>query len=46
MMPIRGIFRQLGDIWRPASYAGSTTSALLDGRLFFRGTDCIYWLST
>ena len=35
-------FRQLGDIWRPASYAGCTSVAMVDGRLFFRGADCVY----
>lgn len=37
-----GNFRQLGELWRPASFAGSTTPVMLDGRLFFRGGDCIY----
>jgi hypothetical protein len=37
-----GDFRQLGDMWRMSSYAGSTSPILVDGRLFFRGKDCIY----
>jgi hypothetical protein len=35
-------FRQLGEMWKTSSFAGSTTPTLLDGRLFFRGSDCIY----
>jgi len=35
-------FRQLGDIWRPSSFAGSTSATIVDGRLFFRGADCVY----
>lgn len=35
-------FRQLGDVWVAPSYAECTTPALCDGRMFFRGKDCVY----
>jgi outer membrane protein assembly factor BamB len=35
-------FRQLGDLWTAPSYAECTTPAIADGRMFFRGKDCVY----
>jgi outer membrane protein assembly factor BamB len=35
-------FRQLGDLWVAPSYAECTTPAVSDGRMFFRGKDCVY----
>lgn len=35
-------FRQLGAIWTAPSYGENTTPAIADGRLVFRGKDCVY----
>jgi hypothetical protein len=35
-------FTQLGACWRPPSHAECTTSIITDGRLIFRGRDCLY----